>query len=157
MSPPAHVRAPLAALTGALRNEPSLTQVVGVPDATIAVAGPAQAFTVAGLARLSDRRPILVVAATEAEAERFASDLACFVEAGDGSEPRIVGALADPVVRLPAWETLPFERVSPDVATMGQRLAVLWRQVVSLCGRGLWYLDASAKEGVQSGPERVAN
>ena len=28
---------------------------------------------------------------------------------------------------FPAWETLPFERVSPNVETMGQRLDVLWR------------------------------
>jgi transcription-repair coupling factor (superfamily II helicase) len=27
---------------------------------------------------------------------------------------------------LPAWETLPFERVSPEVETMGRRLALLW-------------------------------
>ncbi len=126
-APAPGIRAPLAALTGALRNEPSVTQVIGVPDATIAVAGPAQAFTVAGLSRLSDRRPMLVVTATEAEAERFAADLACFVEAGERPELEIAGALGEAVVRLPAWETLPFERVSPDVATMGQRLAVLWR------------------------------
>src|SRR6185436_14293206 len=31
------------------------------------------------------------------------------------------------VVHFPAWETLPFERVSPSVETMGQRLEVLWR------------------------------
>ncbi|MDA8313438.1 MAG: transcription-repair coupling factor [Actinomycetota bacterium] len=130
-------RAPLAALAGALRHVPSLARVVGVPAATLAVAGPAQPFAVAGLARLSDRRPVLVVTATEAEAERFAADLACFVAAddlagggtADGTEhePRVAGDLSEPVVRLPAWETLPFERVSPDVATMGQRLAVLWR------------------------------
>ena len=29
-------------------------------------------------------------------------------------------------VALPAWETLPFERVSPEVETMGRRLAILW-------------------------------
>jgi transcription-repair coupling factor (superfamily II helicase) len=126
-SPATRVEAPLAALTGALRKEPSITQVVGVPDATVAVAGPAQAFTVAGLTRLSQRRPTLVVTATEAEAERFAADLACFVEAGDRRDLEIAGALVEPVARMPAWETLPFERVSPDVATMGQRLAVLWR------------------------------
>ena len=28
---------------------------------------------------------------------------------------------------FPGWETLPFERVSPSVETMGQRLEVLWR------------------------------
>jgi transcription-repair coupling factor (superfamily II helicase) len=31
------------------------------------------------------------------------------------------------VVLFPAWETLPFERVSPSVETMGRRLEVLWR------------------------------
>ena len=33
--------------------------------------------------------------------------------------------VAAPVAVLPAWETLPFERVSPEVETMGRRLAVL--------------------------------
>ena len=127
-TPPAPVApAQLAPLIGALRNEPSLTRVIGVPDATLAVAVPAQAFVLAGLARLSDRRPLLVVTATEADAERFAADLACFVDPGDRGELRVAGDLSAPVVRLPAWETLPFERVSPDVATMGQRLAVMWR------------------------------
>ena len=28
---------------------------------------------------------------------------------------------------FPAWETLPFERVSPSLETMGRRLRVLWR------------------------------
>jgi len=133
--------APLAPLTGALRNEASITRVVGVPDATLAVAGPAQAFTVAGLARLSDRRPLLVVTATEADAERFAADLACFLEPPDAGEHRVAGDLSDPVVRLPAWETLPFERVSPEVATMGRRLAVMWQ------------LAGSKEGGEAAGPE----
>ncbi|MGH9088195.1 MAG: transcription-repair coupling factor, partial [Acidimicrobiales bacterium] len=51
---------------------------------------------------------------------------------GDGDGAPVAGAHDDPVVVLPAWETLPFERVSPEVATMGQRLAVLWR----LAGEG---------------------
>ena len=38
----------------------------------------------------------------------------------------MVGAVAGPVAVLPAWETLPFERVSPEVETMGRRLALLW-------------------------------
>lgn len=33
----------------------------------------------------------------------------------------------DSVAHFPAWETLPFERVSPAVDTMGQRLEILWR------------------------------
>ena len=51
---------------------------------------------------------------TSTEAERVAHDLAAF--------------LGDEAVELfPAWETLPFERVSPGVETMGRRLRVLWR------------------------------
>src|SRR6478752_1566963 len=33
----------------------------------------------------------------------------------------------DQVALFPAWETLPFERISPNVETMGQRLELLWR------------------------------
>ena len=33
----------------------------------------------------------------------------------------------DGVVLFPAWETLPFERISPTVETMGRRAEVLWR------------------------------
>ena len=33
----------------------------------------------------------------------------------------------DSVVLFPAWETLPFERISPSVETMGRRMDVLWR------------------------------
>ena len=38
----------------------------------------------------------------------------------------MIGAVSGPVAVLPAWETLPFERVSPEVETMGRRLALLW-------------------------------
>ena len=127
---------PLAALPAALRHEPALTRVIGRPDATLAVAGPAQAIVIAGLARLSQRRPLLVVTATVADADRLADDLSCFVRSeagdGDGGDEEVAGMLSRQVVRLPAWETLPFERVSPDVATMGQRLAVMWQ----LAGHG---------------------
>jgi len=141
--------APLAALPPLLRQEPALARVVGLTDATLAVPGPAQAVVLAALARLSDRRPLVVVTATAADAERLAGDLECFLlpdgmdsdgmdsdgtdpddgtaGGGDGSATsQVVGALSGPVALLPAWETLPFERVSPEVATMGQRLAVLW-------------------------------
>src|SRR5215203_1641756 len=48
------------------------------------------------------------------EAERLAHDLGAY--------------LGDEAVELfPAWETLPFERVSPGVETMGRRMQVLWR------------------------------
>ncbi len=138
--------APLAALPPLLRQETALARVVGLADATLAVPGPAQAFVLAGLARLSDRRPLLVVTATATAAVRLAGDLACFVPpddtaagtdgAGGGAGTRHVGALADPVAVLPAWETLPFERVSPEVATMGQRMAALWHLGMGHLGMG---------------------
>lgn len=54
----------------------------------------------------------VVVSATNAEGERLAGDLKTI--------------LGDQVVRFfPAWETLPFERVSPTSETMGKRLEVI--------------------------------
>ena len=58
--------------------------------------------------------PIVVAVPTTTDAERLAHDLAAFL--GD-----------DEVELFPAWETLPFERVSPSVETMGRRLRTIWR------------------------------
>ncbi len=110
--------APLRALPALVRREPALAGIVGRGDATLAVAGAAQPFVLAGLARLSDSRPFLVVTATAADAERLAGDLSAFLD------PTASGGA---VAYLPAWETLPFERVSPELSTMGQRLSVLWQ------------------------------
>ncbi|MDA8360344.1 MAG: transcription-repair coupling factor [Actinomycetota bacterium] len=131
-------RAPLSALVEQVRALGVVTEIAGRSGAVLAVASPAQAFVLAGLARLSARRPLLVVTPTAAAGERLARDLACFADGTAGSEPETaaagahgsaqdtVGSYCDPVVTLPAWETLPFERVSPEVATMGRRHAVLW-------------------------------
>ncbi len=80
----------------------------------VAVPEPARAFAVAGLAEASGRRPTVVAVPTNSEAERLAHDLAAFLG-------------ADEVDVFPAWETLPFERVSPSVETMGRRLRTMWR------------------------------
>ena len=61
------------------------------------------------MAEASERRPLVVCTSTNAEAESLATDLAS-----------ILGA--DEVDMFPAWETLPFERVSPGVETMGRRM-----------------------------------
>ncbi len=95
-----------------------MTRVVGAPGATLAVAGPAQAIALAGLVRLGQRRPVLVVTPTGHAAEQLAHDLDVFVGGGpDGPQVEV----------FPAWETLPFERVSPEVSTMGRRLRLLRR------------------------------
>jgi transcription-repair coupling factor (superfamily II helicase) len=97
-----------------VRDEPALAQVLGRTSVTLAVPDATRALTVAGLSRLSTRRPLILAVPTSTEAERLARDLAVY--------------LGDHAVELfPAWETLPFERVSPAVETMGRRLRVLWR------------------------------
>ena len=97
-----------------LRNEPGLTRALGDPSARLAVVEVARPISIAALAHLSSRRPLVVACPTGTMAGQLVDDLAQFVPAGD-------------VVMFPGWETLPFERVSPSVETMGQRLEVLWR------------------------------
>ncbi|HET7489940.1 MAG TPA: transcription-repair coupling factor [Acidimicrobiales bacterium] len=104
----------LRSLPPLLRNDPTLTALVGRNTAVLAVPEPARAFAIAGLAHLSERHPVVVATPTGTDAERLASDLRSFL--GD-----------DAVDTFPAWETLPFERVSPSVETMGRRLRTMWR------------------------------
>jgi len=118
----------LAALPRLLRSEPALAALIGAADATVAVPEAAQAVVAAALAAFTQRTPLLVITATGLDAERLGDDLSCLIAPDDdgSTEPGpVVGALAGPVVVLPAWETLPFERVSPETETMGRRLAVL--------------------------------
>jgi transcription-repair coupling factor (superfamily II helicase) len=107
-----------------------MTRVIGAPNATLAVSTPAQAFVLAGLVRLSSRRPVLVITPTGAAAEQLAHDLGAFTEGpahGVDSDGRPLSPPPGQRIHVfPAWETLPFERVSPDVATMGRRLRLLW-------------------------------
>ena len=72
------------------------------------MAEPARALTVANLA-LGTRTPVLVATPTTGEAERLVGDLGAYLG-------------PDRVELFPAWETLPFERVSPSVETMGRDL-----------------------------------
>src|SRR5204862_568449 len=97
-----------------LRDEPALASLAGSSAAVVAVPEPARAITIAGLAHLSGRHPLVVAVPTSTEAERVAHDLRAFLG-------------ADEVDVFPAWETLPFERVSPSVDTMGRRLRAMWR------------------------------
>ncbi|MCL4433203.1 MAG: transcription-repair coupling factor [Actinobacteria bacterium] len=74
----------------------------------------AVALLVAGAVAHEAWETVLVVTPTTGEAEQIAHD--CAIYAGEE------------MVRLfPPWDTLPFERVSPQVETMGKRLEVIWR------------------------------
>ena len=104
----------LRSLPSLLRRDPVVLDALRAATGALAVPEAATAFVLAGLCTLSRRRPMLVVTPTLSDAERITHDLATFV--GDGA-----------VELFPPWDTLPFERVSPEIATMGQRLRLLWR------------------------------
>ena len=104
---------PLAGLAPLLAEEPALRAVIG-RQSTVAVPDAARGLFVAALAGVTSRRPLLLAVPTGNEAERLVRDLGQFLGAGE-------------VELFPAWETLPFERVSPSFETMGRRLRVMWR------------------------------
>ena len=104
--------APLRVLTERLANDRGFVSMLGRASGSIAVAEGARPFVAAGLATLGSRLPVLVVTATAHESERYADDLRTWL----GEQH---------VALFGAWETLPFERVSPATETMGRRLAVL--------------------------------
>lgn len=73
-----------------------------------------RALSIAISASQHQESTILVVTPTISGAQTLASDLTAFIDAGD-------------VELLPCWETLPFERVSPTIETMGIRSRVITR------------------------------
>jgi transcription-repair coupling factor (superfamily II helicase) len=97
-----------------LRDEPGLTWALGEPGARLAIPEVGRPISIAALSNLSGRTPLVVACPTGAAAGQLYDDLVQFLG-------------ADQVALFPAWETLPFERVSPSVETMGQRLELLWR------------------------------
>jgi transcription-repair coupling factor (superfamily II helicase) len=105
---------PLAALLPALAQEAAISSLIGSADATVAVADAARPYVLAGVAALSGPSVVVVATPTVSEAERLIHDLSCFID-------------EEHLAYFPAWETLPFERVSPSVETMGRRLEALHR------------------------------
>ncbi len=103
----------LAPLPSLLRGDRDLTDLLGSRSALLAVAEPARAFVLSALAHVTGRRPIVVITPTTTDAERIANDMRAYLGEHE-------------VDVFPAWETLPFERVSPSVETMGRRLRAMW-------------------------------
>ena len=104
---------PLGDLLDQLSEEPSIEAALGRRNPVIAVADPGRAFVIAGLVA---RR---IVAPCWSEPRRRPKPSV--------SPPMLQRSWARTRCCIFAWETLPFERVSPGVETMGQRLAVLHR------------------------------
>jgi transcription-repair coupling factor (superfamily II helicase) len=106
--------APLAGLAHVLDGDAVLLAASAGHGDPVAVPEAARPIFTAALATTTARRPVLLAVPTANEAERVAHDLVRFLG-------------ADAVELFPAWETLPFERVSPASETMGRRLRVMWR------------------------------
>ena len=104
----------LRSLPSLLGRDDTLRDLSGASTALLAVPEPARAFVIAGLAEVTKRKPIVVATPNAADADRLAHDLRAYLG-------------AEAVETFPAWETLPFERVSPNVETMGRRLQAMWR------------------------------
>jgi transcription-repair coupling factor (superfamily II helicase) len=106
---------PIAGLVELALRAPTLQQLVDLaadqPD-DLALVGPASArlFVACALAR---RGSLLVVTATGREADDLSAELR--------------GVYGDAVAMFPSWETLPHERLSPGVDTVGARMMLLRR------------------------------
>jgi transcription-repair coupling factor (superfamily II helicase) len=105
---------PIRELAHLVAEDPAMVQVLGRNRADLAAAEASHPLVLSAIAEAGDRRPVVVVTATSQQADRLAADLTTWL--GDG-EAEV----------FPAWETLPFERVSPGIETMGRRIELLWR------------------------------
>ncbi|MDT7655185.1 MAG: hypothetical protein QOI36_6596, partial [Pseudonocardiales bacterium] len=114
-SGPESVTTPIAGLVELALRAPTLQRLIDLtadrPE-ELALVGPASArlFVAGALAR---RGPLLVVTATGREADDLSAELR--------------GVFGDAVAMFPSWETLPHERLSPGVDTVGARMMLLRR------------------------------
>jgi transcription-repair coupling factor (superfamily II helicase) len=110
-----HAQTPIAGLVDLALRDPSLQEVAARAadrPVDLAVVGPASARVyVAGT--LAAAGPLLVVTATGREADDLTAELQ--------------GVFGDAVALFPSWETLPHERLSPGVDTVGARMMLLRR------------------------------
>ncbi|MEI6373064.1 MAG: transcription-repair coupling factor [Actinomycetes bacterium] len=112
----------LSPLLGSLTQDPAVAEAVrlartdAVTEHSLTAPGAARPFVIAALAdsRQGAGRPVLAVVATGRESEDLVTALRSLLP-------------AESVVEFPAWETLPHERLSPGVDTVGRRTAVLRR------------------------------
>ena len=107
---------PLAPLLEYLRDSPAVPSAV--KSGQLSVPPDVQALWLAVMAHrhsfASASQPIVAVLPTAVAAEDLARELSVWL--GE-----------DEVECLPAWETFPFERVSPTLQSMGDRQRILWR------------------------------
>jgi transcription-repair coupling factor (superfamily II helicase) len=140
-----HVQTPIAGLVDLALRDPALQEVAARAadrPAELSLVGPASArvFVAAALAQSG---PLLVVTATGREADDLTAELK--------------GVFGDEVAMFPSWETLPHERLSPSVETVGARLMVLRRLAYpddARLGPPLRIVVAATRSLVQPMPQR---
>ena len=112
---PAGTTTPIAGLVEFALTAPTLQRLIDLaadrPD-ELTLVGPASARLFVASA-LAQHGPLLVVTATGREADDLCAELR--------------GVFGDSVAVFPSWETLPHERLSPGVDTVGARLMLLRR------------------------------
>ena len=109
------VQTPIAGLVELALTAPTFTELIdraAERPADLAMVGPAGARVFVASA-LASTGALLVVTATGREADDLTGELR--------------GVLGDAVAMFPSWETLPHERLSPGVETVGARMMVLRR------------------------------
>ncbi|WP_422745117.1 transcription-repair coupling factor [Mycobacterium sp. WMMD1722] len=114
-SGPDHVQNPIAGLVELALRDPCLTDLArraAERPEQLTLVGPASARLLVAAA-LASTGPLLVVTATGREADDLTAELR--------------GVLGDAVALFPSWETLPHERLSPGVDTVGARMMLLRR------------------------------
>ncbi|MGI5225885.1 transcription-repair coupling factor [Actinoallomurus sp. CA-142502] len=105
----------LSGLLDVASADPALVAAVSGGDPRLDLVAPPALRPLLGAAFAREPgRTVLMVTATEREAEDLTAALTSLLDPAD-------------VAAFPAWETLPHERLSPRSDTVGQRLAVLRR------------------------------
>ncbi|QZT61878.1 transcription-repair coupling factor [Mycolicibacterium austroafricanum] len=110
-----HVHTPIAGLVDLALRDPALQEIArraGDRPADLNLVGPASARVFVASA-LATPGLLLVVTATGREADDLTAELR--------------GVFGDAVALFPSWETLPHERLSPGVDTVGARMMLLRR------------------------------
>jgi len=106
--------AALSEVTVSLAKDSAFARIAGKKNAVIAIPEIARAAAISTLVYTQERRPVVIATPTGTAAQQLFEDLANFIDPHQ-------------VVYFPAWETLPFERVSPGIDTMSRRIETMWR------------------------------
>ena len=104
----------LRSVAHALAIDPAMEALERDPSGVVACAENVRPALVAALGLRRPERTIVVVTRTGTAAQLLHDDVVQYL----GNDDALI---------FPAWETLPFERISPAIETMGRRLEVLWR------------------------------